>query len=171
MWPFSREPPLTPEERARQQEHTHAERMKLIEVGQLLPEVELARAKAAQLQATMDTIRSNVLAIFTAIGPAAVLGVATGASAAVLKMASPENQMVLVIVIWVCAVLIVLGSIAAFWARAMRLDVTRLLRQYLERHSAAKKDTPPVARKSDGQLDAADLTPEELERLSRAIQQ
>jgi len=167
---FSREPPLTPEERARQQEYTHAERMKLIELGRPLPEVELAQAKAAQLQATMDTIRSNVQAIFGAIGPVLVVGVATGATAAVLQLASPDLHLGLVIVIWVCAMLIVLGCIAAVWARSMRLDVARLLRDYLDRRGALKTDAPPVAPQGDGALNPADLTPEEVQRLSRAIQ-
>jgi hypothetical protein len=167
---LSREPALTAEERARQQEQTHAERMKLIELGRPLPEEVLARAKVAELQARMDTIRANAHAVFGALGPAAVVGIATGATAAVLNLASPSHHVVLVVVIWVCAALVALAAIVAIWARAPRPDVARLLREYLVRRAAAKVDPVAAGQDRDGLLDPADLTPEEIERLSRAIQ-
>jgi hypothetical protein len=167
---LSREPDLTAEERARQREQVHEERMKLIELGRPLPEEVLARAKVAELQARMDTVRSNVNAIFSALGPAAVVGVATGASAAVLNLASPTHHVLLVVVIWVCAALVALATIVAIWARPPRPDVARLLREYLARRAAAKADPAAAGHNGDGVLGPADLTPEEIERLSRAIQ-
>src|SRR5271155_352647 len=88
-------PEPTPEERIRKMEIEHAERMKLIETGQPLPEVAIARAKAAQVQASMDAAKANVRAIFSALGPAAVFGVTTGITAIVLNTSSPSHHLAL----------------------------------------------------------------------------
>jgi hypothetical protein len=165
---LSREPALTAEERARQQEQTHAERMKLIEMGRPLPEVEVAQAKAAEVQARLETVRANALVTFTALGPAAVIGIATGATSAVLALTAPSIHLVLVIVIWLCATVVSVATVAGLWARSQRPDVVRLLREYLGKR--AKADPPPEGQKGDGLLDLTGLTPADVERLSRAIQ-
>ena len=77
---------------------------------------------------------------------------------------------ILVIVIWVCATLVSLGTVAGLWARSQRPDVVRLLREYLGKRAKAKADSPPEGQKGDGLLDLSDLTPQDAERLSRAIQ-
>lgn len=167
---FSREPTLTAEERARLRDQTHAERMKAIELGQPLPEVELARLKAAELQARLETARANVHIIFSALGPAAVIGIATGATSAVFALASPSIHLVLVVVIWVCASLVSLATIAGIWARSQRPDIVRLLREYLGKRMKANPESSPQGDKGDGLLDLSGLTSEDMERLSRAIQ-
>jgi hypothetical protein len=167
---FSREPPLTPEERARRQEQVHAERMKAIELGRPLPEVELAWAKTAEFQARMETIRSNVAVIFSVLGPAAVIGITTGATSAILSLAAPSIHLTLVIVIWICAVLVALGIVAGTWGRLLRPNLEAALRRYLPRPTAPNTNATPPTLPDEGVLDPADLTPQEVERLARSIQ-
>jgi hypothetical protein len=163
-------PELTPEERIRKMEIEHAERMKLIETGQPLPEVAIARAKAASVQASMDAAKSNVRAIFSAIGPAAVLGVTTGITAIILHGADKANHLVLLLILWPCSAIVCLGLVAALWFGAVKGIVPQKM---LERLPKTANRTAPrsLSLDDDGSdVDTTDLTPEEVEKLARAIQ-
>jgi hypothetical protein len=163
-------PEPTQEERLRKMEIEHLERMKLIETGQPLPEVAIARAKAAQVQASMDAVRSNVRAIFGALGPAAVFGVTAGITGIVLHGADKSNHLVLLLILWPCAAIVCLGLVAALWFGAVKGVVPQ---QMLDR---LPKPAPRPAPRSEsfdndsGDLDTSDLTQEEIDKLARAIQ-
>jgi hypothetical protein len=163
-------PELTPEERIRKMEIEHAERMKLIETGQPLPEVAIARAKTAQVQATLEAVKSNVRAIFGAVGPAAVLGVTTGITAIVLHGASPTNHLVLLLILWPCSAIVCLGLLAAIWFGGQKGNVAQTMLERLPK-AAPRETSRSLSLDDDGSdVHTDDLTPEEIEKLARAIQ-
>jgi hypothetical protein len=163
-------PEPTPEERLRKMEIEHAERMKLIETGQPLPEVAIARAKAAQVQASMDAAKANVRAIFSALGPAAVFGVTTGITAIILHEADKSNHLMMMLILWPCAAIVCLGLVAALWFGAVKGVVPQKVLDRLPK--PAGRPTPLAMLLGDEatDMDTTDLTHEEIEKLARAIQ-
>jgi hypothetical protein len=126
---FSRDPEPSPAERLKQLELAHAERLKALEAGRPLPEVELARAKAAEVRARAEAGRAIVATVFMAIGPAAVSGVAVAATAVVLAAANPAIHQAVLTIIWAGAGLVSLAIIAAGWAGSQRVPVRDLFRE------------------------------------------
>ena len=168
---FSREPAPTREERARRMEMEHAERMKLIETGQPLPEVAVDRAKAAAAEAQAEVTRATVCVVFGALGPASIFGIGIGATSLVLNSASPTLHLPVLLTLWVLMTLVCLAMVAATWPAMLRPNVKQLLAERLPRPAARKPEPRPVEREPQQVLEPGDLTPQEREKLSRAIQQ
>ncbi len=163
-------PEPTPEERIRKMEIEHAERMKLIETGQPLPEVAIARAKTAQAQATLEAVKSNVRAVFGAIGPAAVLGVTTGITAIVLHGASPTNHLALLVILWPCSAIVSLGLITAIWFGGQK-SISPASTSLERLPKAAPRQPSRSLSLDDGsEMDTGDLTQDEIDKLARAFQ-
>jgi hypothetical protein len=164
-------PEPTPEERLRKMEIEHAERMKLIETGQPLPEVAIARAKAASVQASMDAAKANVRAIFGALGPAAVFGVTTGITAIILHGADKSNHLVMLLILWPCAATVCLALVTALWFGAAKgVAPPKLLARLPKTTPIPSARTPSPDDYEGSDVDTSDLTQEEIDKLARAIQ-
>jgi hypothetical protein len=94
----------------------HAEAMHAVELGQPLPEVAMAHSRMLQTRARSVAASLIVRSVFVAIGPAAVCGVAVGATNAILVQADPALHRVLVYLVWCAAVLVSSAVIAGLWA-------------------------------------------------------
>lgn len=71
----------------------HAERLKALELGQTLPDAELARAR-------VESSRAWAAGLMGLVVPGSVFGIAAGATALVLAYASPSIHLPLLCVIW-----------------------------------------------------------------------
>jgi hypothetical protein len=104
--PFGEKDDLTRAQEMQQQEMTHAERMKAIELGQPLPEVEKARAEAQATLARSNAATAIVGVLVRAVTCLGTLGIALGATAVVLVKAPPESQLVALALVWTAATLV-----------------------------------------------------------------
>jgi hypothetical protein len=150
----------TPEERLREIELRHVERMKALEMGRPLPEVEIAQAKAEEVRIRATAGWAIVRVIFAVIGPAVICGIAIGATAVILHEASPSMHLPLICTVWVSAAVVCLGMIAGSLLGGQRMSLSDLLRG-------------PTSRKltvSGGSMDADEFGPVEADRLLRSIQ-
>lgn len=150
----------TPEERLREIELRHVERMKALEMGRPLPEVEIAQAKAEEVRIRATAGWAIVRVIFAVIGPAAVSGIAIGATSVVLHDASPSMHLPLISTIWVCTAVVCLGIITASLLGGQQMNLSDLLRR-----SGSRKLTV-----SGDSMDADQFGPIEADRLLRSIQ-
>ena len=124
---FARKDDLTRAQEMRQQEMTHAERMRAIELGQPLPEVEKARAEAQATLARANAGTAIVGAILRAITGLGTLGIALGATAVVLVKAPAESQLVALALVWVAATVVGVATALAGVVDWRRLSLRGLL--------------------------------------------
>jgi hypothetical protein len=89
-----------------ERELRHAERIKALELGQSLPDGEVARAHA-------DQARAWVLGLICFIVPPCLVGTAVGATALILDMAAPGIHLALLCVIWGIAGLVSLVTVTS----------------------------------------------------------
>src|SRR5262249_22968255 len=126
---------LSPEERRQQQENTHAERMKALELGRPPPEGEIAQAKADEVRgragAGAAAGAAVVRTVFTVIGTLGPLGIAVGATAVVLRMADSPLHPLLIVSVWVCSALVALALAAFSLLGAQTVTLPELLRKKL----------------------------------------
>lgn len=101
------------EERRWQEEMAHAERMKALELGRPVPEVEVARARAEEVRARAEAGRAIVTGIVAGIVTLGACGVGVGATAVVLQQAAPSLHLPLLALIWICCALVGLAPVAA----------------------------------------------------------
>jgi hypothetical protein len=84
--------------KAQERQFAHAERLKALEVGQPLPDAEVARARAF----SQRMWAAGLTALFVPLGLGSA---AVGATALVFSMASPHTHVTLLCVIWgICGV-------------------------------------------------------------------
>jgi hypothetical protein len=115
-------------DQARQRELTHAERMKALELGLPLPEVEIARAQAEVVKAKADAAKfivSHVMRVLLALG---VAGLAVGASAIVICQGPPSLQWPALALIWICCSLVSATAVLSGWIEKQRWDWLPFLR-------------------------------------------
>jgi hypothetical protein len=114
-------------EQMRQREMTHSERMKALETGQPLPEVELAKAQAEAVKARMEAAKSIAATVGRAIIPLGMGGIGIGMSAVVICNASPSLHLPALSVIW--ASIAVVGTAAAVsgWIEKQRWDLRSVI--------------------------------------------
>ncbi len=133
-------------EQRHQSELAHAERIKALEVGASLPEVELARLQASTTQAKAEAAKAIVASIMRAFIHLGSFGVATGATALVLHRADTSLH---------------LPALAIIWTSAAAASVMTMFTGALDSHRSnlrnALSPQPP-------------LTPAEEKRLMTAIQ-
>ena len=79
--------------KARERDLVHTERLKSLELGQALPDAEVARANA-------EASRAWALALTTTLVPLGLFGTAVGATAMVFASAGPSSHTALVSAIW-----------------------------------------------------------------------
>ena len=167
---FSRASDLTPEERRLKLQMEHAERMKALEMGRPLPEVEIAQAKADEARAKMETSRVVTRIVFTALAPVGITGITVGATSIILSLANPALHVALLSVIWACSALVSLGLIASTVIQARRVS----LRDLIPPRPAPPTPAGPTAAGPTVPDQAVDiegpLTSDETERLARAFQ-
>jgi hypothetical protein len=102
----------------REKEHAHTERLRAIEAGQPLPDVDVARAQA-------DATRSRSAALTAIFVPLGMAGAAVGATALVFHLADLHVQLPLGCVIWgVCGLvsLVAITNSLGVMRRRERLD-------------------------------------------------
>jgi hypothetical protein len=135
--PFAKKDDRTRAEEMRQREMTHAERMKAIELGRPLPEVELARAQTEATRARADAAKTIASAVARGVAGLGTAGVAVAATAVVVSQVAPASQLAALAIIWTAATLLGVAT-----ALAGALDARRLnLRAFLpERPPAAAPD-------------------------------
>jgi hypothetical protein len=121
--PFARKDDRTRAEEMRQREMTHAERMKAIELGRPLPEVELARAKTDAIRAQVDAAKVIVGVLARVVVGLGTLGIAVGATAVVLHQAPPASQLAALALIWTAATLVGIATALAGVLDARRLNL------------------------------------------------
>ncbi len=92
-------------EQRRRAEQVHSERMHAIELGQPVPEVQLAQARVQETRARAIAASVIVRTVFMAVGPLAIGGVAIGAMSVVLTQADAALHRFLISIIWGAAVL------------------------------------------------------------------
>jgi hypothetical protein len=126
---FSRDSEQSAAERMRRLEMAHAERMKALELGQPLPEVEIARAKATEAKVRAEAGRAVGVAVFMALGPVAVLAIAVAATAVTLASANPSIHQPVLTVIWVSSAVVSLAVAVAGWACSQKLPLRDLFRE------------------------------------------
>jgi hypothetical protein len=125
--PFGRKDDLTRAHEMRQQEMTHAERMKAIELGQPLPEVEKARAEAQATLARANAATAIFGVIVRALVGLGTLGIALGATAVVLTKGHPDTQLIALAVIWTAATIVGVATALAGVVDWRRLNLRGLL--------------------------------------------
>jgi hypothetical protein len=166
---FSRASDLTPEERRLKLQTEHAERMKALEMGRPLPEVEVAQARAEEVRAQQETTRAVNRAVFMALGPAGVVGITVGATSIILSLANPAVHVILLSVVWVCSALVSLGMIASTVILARRVNLRDLI-------PPPKPAAPPQPRPASTPVPnepvdiEGPLSADEVDRLARAFQ-
>lgn len=106
----------------------HAERLKALELGQPLPDVEVARAHAEQT-------RWVFLGLICFLVPIGLAGIAVGATALVLKLASPNIHLPLLCVIW--------GVVGAVGVVAVTGGLQAMLGVKPHAEEEAKDQAPP----------------------------
>jgi hypothetical protein len=94
----------------------HAERMHAVELGRPLPEVEIAHARMQETRARSAAASQIVRTVFMGAGPAAVCGVAVGATNVVLVQADPALHRFLATLVWCAAVVVSSAVITGLWA-------------------------------------------------------
>lgn len=134
------DPTAAAAERLRRLEIIHAERMSALESGQSLPEVAIACAEADQTWARAVAGINIVHTVSVALGPAAVCGIAVGATAVVLAEADAERHSVLITVIWTAAVLISAAVIVGLWAIGRQTVVPESLRGQGDKYRRLRQD-------------------------------
>jgi hypothetical protein len=135
--PFGKKDDLTRAEEMRQREMTHAERLKAIELGRPLPEVELARAKTDAIRAQVDAAKVIVGFLTRTVVALGTLGIAVGATAVVLQQAPPASQLAALAFIWIAVALVGVAT-----ALAGVIDVRRLnLRSFLPERASPSEPT------------------------------
>jgi hypothetical protein len=125
--PFGKKDDLTRAQEMRQQEMTHAERMKAIELGQPLPEVEKARAEAQAVLARASAATAIVGVIVRALVGLGTLGIALGATAVVLVKGHPDSQVIILAFVWAAATIVGVATAQAGAVDWRRLNVRALL--------------------------------------------
>jgi hypothetical protein len=119
---FARRNEIADREQLRQREMMHSERMKALETGQPLPEVELAKANTETVRAKTEAAKSIVATIGRALVPLGMGGIGIGASAVVIINADPTLHWPALAMIWPCVALV--GTVAALsgWIERQRVD-------------------------------------------------
>jgi len=90
---------------------THQERLKTLESGMPLPEVEIANAEARRTQAHAVCGSLIMCGIFTVVGPVAVCGIAVATTTVLLEKADAALHPVLISTVWLAAMLISIAII------------------------------------------------------------
>jgi hypothetical protein len=137
--PFGKKDDLTRAQEMRQQEMTHAERMKAIELGHPLPEVEKARAEAQATLARANAATAILGAIVRALVGLGTLGIALGATAVVLVNGHPDNQLIALALVWAAATVVGVATALAGVVDWRRLNLRGFLPER-ESHSAPLDD-------------------------------
>jgi hypothetical protein len=132
-------------DQARQRELTHAERMKALELGLPLPEVEIARAQAEAVKAKTECAKFIVARVMRLLLPLGVSGIALGASAIVICHGPIALQWPALLLIWICSSLVSVTAVLADWIEKQRWDGLLLPRS----------QTPPAAPDGDEKLASA----------------
>jgi hypothetical protein len=132
-------------DQARQRELTHAERMKALELGLPLPEVEIARAQAEAVKAKTEAAKFIVAHVMRLLLPLGVFGIALGASAIVICQGPVSLQWPALALIWICSSLVSAAAVLSGWIEKQRWDWLPLLRG----------QTPSVAPDRDEKLASA----------------
>jgi hypothetical protein len=109
-------------DQARQRELTHAERMKALELGLPLPEVEIARAHAEAVKAKTEAAKFIVAHVMRLLLPLGVFGIALGASAIVICQGPVSLQWPALALIWICSSLVSATVVLAGWIEKQRWD-------------------------------------------------
>jgi hypothetical protein len=109
-------------DQARQRELTHAERMKALELGLPLPEVEIARAQAEAVKARTEAAKCIVAHVVRLVLPLGVFGIALGVSAVVIYRGPAELQWPALALIWICSSLVSATAVLAGWIEKQRWD-------------------------------------------------
>lgn len=90
-------------------ERQHAERLRALEMGRPLPEIERLRLDT-QRKLSGDRTGSIILFLLGLVGaPLAIAGICVGATGVVLSQSAPEDQRLHMAVIWTAAVCIVVA--------------------------------------------------------------
>ncbi len=110
-------------EEMRQREMTHSERMKALETGQPLPEVEVAKAQAETVKAQMEAAKAIAATIGRAIVPLGMGGIGIGMSAVVLCNASPSLHLPALSIIWVTIAVVGTAAAVSGWIEKQRWDL------------------------------------------------
>jgi hypothetical protein len=137
--PFGKKDDLARAQEMRQQEMTHAERMKAIELGHPLPEVEKARAEAQATLARANAATAILGAIVRALVGLGTLGIALGATAVVLVKGHPDTQIIALAIVWTAAAIVGVATALAGAIDWRRLNLRALLPER-ESHSGPLDD-------------------------------
>jgi hypothetical protein len=111
----------------RQREMTHSERMKALETGQPLPEVEVAKAQAETVKAQMEAAKAIVATIGRAIVPLGMGGIGIGMSAVVLCNASPSLHLPALSIIWLCVAVVGTAAAVSGWIEKQSWDLRSVI--------------------------------------------
>src|SRR5438105_3809452 len=102
--------------KAKERELTHTERMRALELGQTLPDAEVARARAESSRAWAG----GLAAVTVSLGMA---GAAVGATAVVLERTELSSQLPLLCVIWGICGVVALVAVSAGLKAARRREI------------------------------------------------
>jgi membrane glycosyltransferase len=125
--PFAKKDDRTRAEEARQREMTHAERLKALELGRPLPEVELARAQTETTRARAEAAKVIVGVIVRGLVGLGTLGIAVAATAVVLVKGSADTQVTALAIIWTAATIVGVATALAGVLDGRRLNLRGLL--------------------------------------------
>src|SRR5207249_730619 len=101
--------------KAKERELTHAERLRALDLGQPLPDAEVARAKS-------DASRAWARGLSAAAASLGMAGAAIAATALVLPHTEPRSQLPLLCVIWGVCGLVALTAVSVGLASSRRRE-------------------------------------------------
>jgi hypothetical protein len=111
----------------RQREMTHSERMKALETGQPLPEVEIAKAQAESVKARTEAAKAIAATIGRAIVPLGMGGIGIGMSAVVICNSSPALHLLALSIIWLCVAMVGTAAAVSGWIEKQRWDLRSVI--------------------------------------------
>src|SRR5947208_2552601 len=101
--------------KAKERELAHAERMRALELGQLLPDAEVAQARS-------DASRAWARGLSAAAVSLGMAGASVGATALVLERGEPGSQLPLLCVVWGVCGLVALVAVSVGLAASRRRE-------------------------------------------------
>jgi hypothetical protein len=119
-------------EQIRQREMTHSERMKALETGQPLPEVEIAKTQAETVKAQMEAAKAIAATIGRVLVPLGMGGIGIGMSAVVICNAPSSLHLAALSIIWVCVAVVGTASAVSGWIEKQRWDLRSVIPGWTE---------------------------------------
>jgi hypothetical protein len=119
---------------AQEQELKHEERLKALELGQTLPDAEIARLRASneQLSAQVNAVNNRLGAVtcVALLVPFGLVGAAVGGTALVLSQAQPYLHLALICTAWgVCGIVSLASLVPLILVLVQRRGITMVDRE------------------------------------------